>query len=133
VLIRVNISLIGSHIIRGPKSINISSYFLVLPLWIIKNELYTAELRTSGFFFWGWLLRFAAVCGEPYNRGGRIWSLANRTNRAFRSKFTTSASKLQQTAHFIISLQQTAYPAISPQQTAYFTVNCIFYNKPYIS
>jgi hypothetical protein len=45
VLMRVNISLIGSHIIRGPKSISISSYFLILPLWIIKNELYTVKLR----------------------------------------------------------------------------------------
>jgi hypothetical protein len=41
VLMRVNISLIGSHIIRGPKSISI----LILPLWIIKNELYTVKLR----------------------------------------------------------------------------------------
>jgi hypothetical protein len=44
-LIKVNISLIGSYIIRGPKSISISSYFLILPPQIIKNELYTAELR----------------------------------------------------------------------------------------
>ena len=42
---RVNISLIGSYIIKGPKSISINSHFLILPLWIIKNELYTAELR----------------------------------------------------------------------------------------
>ena len=42
---RVNISLIGSYIIRGPKSISISSYFLILPLRIIKNKLYIAELR----------------------------------------------------------------------------------------
>jgi len=45
VLIRVNASLIGSHIIRGPKSISISSYILILPLWVIKDKLYTAELR----------------------------------------------------------------------------------------
>ena len=44
-LIRVNISLIGSYIIRGPKSISISSYFFILPLWIIKKELYIIELR----------------------------------------------------------------------------------------
>jgi hypothetical protein len=42
---RVNISLIESYIIRGPKFINISSYFLILPLWIIKNELYIVKLR----------------------------------------------------------------------------------------
>ena len=45
VLIRVNISLIGSYIIRGPKSISISSYFLILLLQIIKNRLYIVELR----------------------------------------------------------------------------------------
>ena len=45
VLIRVNTNLIGSHIIRGPKSISISSHFLILPLRIIKNKLYTVELR----------------------------------------------------------------------------------------
>jgi hypothetical protein len=45
VLIRVNISLIGSYIIRGPKSISISSYFLILLLRVIKNKLYTVELR----------------------------------------------------------------------------------------
>ena len=45
VLIRVNVSLIGSHIIRGPKSISISSYFLILPLRVIKNKLYMAKLR----------------------------------------------------------------------------------------
>ena len=44
-LIRVNISLIGSYIIRGPKSISISSYFLILPLRVIKNKLYIVELR----------------------------------------------------------------------------------------
>ena len=44
-LIRVNISLIGSYIIRGPKSISISSYFLILPPQVIKNKLYIAELR----------------------------------------------------------------------------------------
>ena len=42
---RVNISLIGSHIIRGPKSISINSYFFILPLQVIKNKFYTAELR----------------------------------------------------------------------------------------
>ena len=42
---RVNISLIGSHIIRGPEFISINSYFLILPPRMIKNELYTAELR----------------------------------------------------------------------------------------
>ena len=42
---RYNISLIGSHIIRGPKFISISSYFLVLPPQIIKKELYIIELR----------------------------------------------------------------------------------------
>jgi len=45
VLIRVNASLVGSYIIRGPKSISISSYFFILPLWVIKNKLYIAELR----------------------------------------------------------------------------------------
>jgi len=45
VLIRVNTSLIGSHIIRGPKSIGINSHFLILPPRVIKNELYIAELR----------------------------------------------------------------------------------------
>ena len=44
-LIRVNASPIGSHIIRGPKSVSISSYFLILPLWVIKNKLYIVELR----------------------------------------------------------------------------------------
>ena len=44
-LIRVNISLIGSYIIRGPKSISISSYFLILPLRVIKNKLYIVELK----------------------------------------------------------------------------------------
>src|ERR1700679_1873389 len=85
---------------------------------------------TSGFFFWGWLLRFAAVCGEPYDRGGRIWSLAIRTNRAFRSKFAAFASKLRQTACFAINLQQTAHFVISPQQTAHFATN-LQQNKPY--
>jgi hypothetical protein len=42
---RVNISLIGSYIIKGPESISISSHFLILPLWIMKNELYIAEIR----------------------------------------------------------------------------------------
>ena len=42
---RVNISLIKSYIIKGPKSINISSYFLILPPWIIKNKFYIAEFR----------------------------------------------------------------------------------------
>ena len=45
VLIRVNISLIGSYIIRGPEFININSHFLILPLRIIKNKLYIVELR----------------------------------------------------------------------------------------
>ena len=44
-LIKVNINLIGSYIIRGPEFISINSHFLVLPLWIMKNKLYTAELR----------------------------------------------------------------------------------------
>ena len=42
---RVNISLIESYIIRGLEFINISSYFFILPLQVIKNELYIAELR----------------------------------------------------------------------------------------
>ena len=42
---RVNTSLIESYIIRGPKSISINSYFLILPPQMIKNKLYTAELR----------------------------------------------------------------------------------------
>ena len=61
-------------------------------------------MRTSGKKNLGWLLRFAANCREPYDRGGRIWSLAIRTNRAFRNKFTAFASKLQQIACFVISL-----------------------------
>jgi len=44
-LIRVNISLIGSYIIRSPKSISISSYFFILSLRVIKNKLYAVELR----------------------------------------------------------------------------------------
>jgi len=44
-LIRVNVSLIESYIIRSPESISISSYFLILPPWVIKNKLYAAELR----------------------------------------------------------------------------------------
>ena len=89
-------------------------------------------IRASGIFFWGQLLRFAAVCGEPYDRGGRIWSLAIRTNRAFRSKFTAFASKLRQTACFVINLQQTVHFVISPQQTVYFVyfaINRTFCNK----
>ena len=77
---------------------------------------YLKDLSTSGNFFLGWLLRFAANCREPYDRGGRIWSLAIRTNRAFCNKFAAFASKLQQTACSAISLQQTA-------------ANRIFYNK----
>ena len=42
---RVNINLIKSYIIRGPESINISNHFLIFPPRIMKNELYTAELR----------------------------------------------------------------------------------------
>ena len=42
-MIRVNVSLIGSYIIRGPEFISISSHFL--PLWMMKNELYIAELK----------------------------------------------------------------------------------------
>jgi hypothetical protein len=42
---RVNISLIGSHIIRGPKSITISSHFFILPPQIIKNKLYIVKLK----------------------------------------------------------------------------------------
>ena len=42
---RVNISLIESYIIRGPKFISISSYFLILPPQVIKKELYIIELR----------------------------------------------------------------------------------------
>jgi hypothetical protein len=45
VLIGVNVSLIESYIIRGPKSISISSHLLILPLWVIKNKLYIVELR----------------------------------------------------------------------------------------
>ena len=45
VLIRVNISLIGSHIIRGPESISINSYFFILPPQVIKNKLYIVKLR----------------------------------------------------------------------------------------
>jgi hypothetical protein len=87
---------------------------------VIKITVNTdSNVKTSGIFFWGWLLRFAAVYGEPYNRGGRIWSLANCTNHTFRSKFAMSASKLRQTAYFIISLQQTVHPVISLQQTAH--------------
>ena len=74
----------------------------------------------------GWLLRFAANRRELYDRGGRIWSLAVRTNRAFRNKPAASVSKLRQTAHFIINLQQ-----ITANCTPYnkFTANRTFYNK----
>ena len=44
-LIRYSIGLIGSHIIRGPEFISISSYFLILPPQVIKKELYIIELR----------------------------------------------------------------------------------------
>jgi hypothetical protein len=42
---RCNASLIGSHVIRGPEFISISSYFLVLPPRVMKKELFTTELR----------------------------------------------------------------------------------------
>ena len=42
---RYNISLIGSYIIRGPKFVSISSYFLIFPPRVIKKELYIIELR----------------------------------------------------------------------------------------
>ena len=67
-------------------------------------------------FFFGLVV---AVCGkprEPYDRGGRIWSLAVRTNRASRNKPAASASKLRQTAYLVISLQQTARFVINLQQ-----------------
>jgi len=54
-LIKVNISLIENHIIRGPKSISISSHFFVLPLWVMKNEFYIAELRIL------WMERIAVI------------------------------------------------------------------------
>ena len=62
------------------------------------------SMPTSGIIFLGWLLRFAANRREPYDRGGRIWSLAVRTNRTFRNKPAASASKLRQTAHLTINL-----------------------------
>jgi hypothetical protein len=55
--------------------------------------------------------------------GELLWSLANRTNRAFYSKFAISASKLRQTVYFVISLQQTVYFVISLQQTVYPVIN----------
>jgi len=55
VLIRVNISLIGSYIIRGPKSISISSYILILPIRVMKDELYTTELKIL------WIGRIALI------------------------------------------------------------------------
>ena len=42
---RSNISLIKSYIIKGPKFINISSYFFILLLWVIKKEFYIIELN----------------------------------------------------------------------------------------
>ena len=48
-----------------------------------------------GFFFYSRLLRFAANCRKLYDRGGCIWSLAIRINRAFYNKFAASTSKLQ--------------------------------------
>ena len=66
-----------------------------------EGEIWDEDIR---IFFFGLVV---AVCGkprEPYNRGGRIWSLAVRTNRAFRNKPAASASKLRQTAHLAISL-----------------------------
>jgi hypothetical protein len=44
-------------------------------LWLgflLAELIFIPLTPTSGFFFWGWLLRFAANCGEPYDRGGRI-------------------------------------------------------------
>jgi hypothetical protein len=52
---RYNISLIGSYIIRGPEFINISSYFFILPLQVIKKEFYIIELRIL------WMRRIAYV------------------------------------------------------------------------
>ena len=88
----------------------------------------------SGIFFLGWLLRFAANRREPYDRGGRIWSLEKRchlislfaANRTFRNKPAVSASKLRQTAHLIISLQQIAANRILYNK---FIANRTFYNK----
>ena len=74
----------------------------------------------------GWLLRFTANRRELYDRGGRIWSLAVRTNRAFRNKPAASVSKLRQTAHFIINLQQITANCIPYNK---FTANRMFYNK----
>ena len=42
---RYNTSLIGSHVIRGSEFVSISSYFLILPLRVIKKEFYTIELK----------------------------------------------------------------------------------------
>ena len=52
---RCNASLIESHIIRGPKFISISSYFLILPPWVIKKEFYTTKLRIL------WIRRIALI------------------------------------------------------------------------
>ena len=76
----------------------------------------------------GWLLQFTANCREPYDCGGRIWSLAICTNRAFCNKFAVFASKLRQTACFAISLQQTAANRIFYNK---FTANRIFCNMNY--
>ena len=69
------------------------------------NHTQNNQVLHQDFFFWGQLLRFTTVYGEPYDRGGCIQSLAIRTNRAFRSKFAAFASKLRQTAYFAINLQ----------------------------
>ena len=74
----------------------------------------------------GWLLQSAANRREPYDRGGRIWSLAVRTNRAFRNKPAASASKLRQTVHLTINLQQIAANCIPYNK---FIANRTFYNK----
>jgi hypothetical protein len=45
VLMRCNVSLIGSYVIRDPEFISISSYFLILPPRVMKKKLYTTEVR----------------------------------------------------------------------------------------
>ena len=42
---RCNINLIKSYIIRGPKFVNINSYFLIFPLRVIKKEFYIIKLN----------------------------------------------------------------------------------------
>ena len=48
-----------------------TNYF-VSSLNIYIGKTLVPNFNTSGFFFGGWLLRFIAVCGEPYDRGGCI-------------------------------------------------------------